>query len=194
MPISRETTRDRGDRLITVLGSKPGDPEPRIYRTLLTAIGGAKRSVHLTMSYFVPDPQTVHFLTAAAKRGVDVTLILQGKSDSQLVLRAGQSHYQHLLDAGVVIYERSDTLLHSKSAVIDGVWSTVGSSNLDWRSFLHNDEVSVIVLGAEFGAEMEQLFQKDLARSQRITVEAWAERGLSRRAMEWVGHLFEYWL
>ena len=192
--IQRQNTPEHGDRLMAVLGSKPGDAEPRIYRTLLTAIGGAKHSVHMTMSYFVPDPQTVSFLTAAARRGVDVKLILQGKSDSLLVLRAGQSHYQTLLDAGVRLYERNDTLLHTKAAVIDGVWSTVGSSNVDWRSFLHNDEVSAIVLGADFGAEMEQLFQADLARSHRLTAEAWAERGLSRRLMEWLGRMFEYWL
>lgn len=192
--VKRQATRDSGDRLVAVLGSKPGDAEPRIYRTLLTAIGGAKRSIHMTMSYFVPDPQTLDYLTAAARRGVDVQLVLQGKSDSTLVLRAGQSHYQQLLDAGVIIYERTDTLLHSKTAVIDGVWSTVGSSNLDWRSFLHNDEVSAIVLGADFGAEMEQLFAQDVARSQRITSETWAERGISRRFVESVGRLFEYWL
>jgi len=193
-PIARQTTASKGDRLITVIGSKPGDPEPRIYRTLLTAIGGAKRSVHLTMSYFVPDQQTVDFLSKAAQRGVDVKLVLQGKSDTLLVQRAGQSSYQALLDAGVEIYERQDTLLHAKTAVIDGVWSTVGSSNVDWRSFLHNDEVSAIVLGADFGTEMEKLFQTDLAHAKRITPEAWAERGLGRRVMEWIGQIFEYWL
>ncbi|MDE2598682.1 MAG: cardiolipin synthase [Rhodocyclaceae bacterium] len=183
-----------GERLVTVVGSTPGDSEPRIYRALLTAISGARKSVHMTMSYFVPDPQTTEFLVAAAQRGVDVTLVLQGKSDSELVLRAGQSYYQALLAAGVKIYERDDTLLHAKTTVIDGVWSTVGSSNVDWRSFLHNDEVNVIVFGADFGDEMEALFQRDLAQSERITPETWRERSAWRRMQEQFGRLFEYWL
>lgn len=183
-----------GDRLVTVLGSTPGDAEPRIYRALLTAIGSARQSVHMTMSYFVPDPQTTDFLIAAARRGVEVVLVLQGKSDSELVLRAGQSYYHALLEAGVTIYERSDTLLHAKTAVIDGVWSTIGSSNVDWRSFLHNDEVNVIVFGAEFAAEMEALFQHDLAHAEAITPELWQQRGVWRRVQERFGRLFEYWL
>lgn len=183
-----------GDRLVTVLGSTPADTEPRIYRALLTAIGSARQSVHMTMSYFVPDPQTTDFLIAAARRGVEVVLVLQGKSDSELVLRAGQSYYRPLLAAGVRIYERSDTLLHAKTTVIDGVWSSIGSSNVDWRSFLHNDEVNVIVFGADFATEMEALFQHDLAHAEEITPEQWQQRGLWRRVQERFGRLFEYWL
>ena len=183
-----------GERLVTVIGSTPADAEPRIYRALLTAVDNSRKSVHMTMSYFVPDPQTTDFLVAAAQRGVDVRLVLQGKSDSTLVLRAGQSYYQRLLAAGVKIYERSDTLLHAKTAVIDGVWSTVGSSNVDWRSFLHNDEVNVIVFGADFADEMEALFQRDIAQSERITPESWETRGTWRRLQEQFGRLFEYWL
>jgi cardiolipin synthase A/B len=194
IPAARKAAPLAGDRLVTVLGSSPQDDEPRIYRALLTAISGARRSVHMTMSYFVPDEQTVEFLTAAARRGVDVTLVLQGMSDSTLVLRAGQSYYSELLAAGVTIYERSDTLLHAKTTVVDGVWSTIGSSNVDWRSFLHNDEVNVIVLGAEFADEMEKLFQHDLSRAEQISADAWKERGLLRRAQESFGRLFEYWL
>ena len=193
-PSPRKGTPLAGDRLVTVLGSSPQDDEPRIYRALLTAISGAQRSVHMTMSYFVPDEQTVEFIAAAARRGVDVRLVLQGMSDSTLVLRAGQSYYSELLEAGVKIYERSDTLLHAKTTVIDGVWSTIGSSNVDWRSFLHNDEVNVIVFGAEFADEMEALFQHDLSRAERITPDAWENRGLLRRTQERFGRLFEYWL
>lgn len=193
-PLAIRRPATRGERLVTVIGSTPADAEPRIYRALLTAIGGARRSVHMTMSYFVPDPQTSDFLVAAAQRGVEVTLVLQGKSDSELVLRAGQSYYQQLLAAGVKIYERTDTLLHAKTAVIDGVWSSVGSSNVDWRSFLHNDEVNVIVFGADFGNEMEALFERDVARSRQITPESWQTRGAWRRLQEQFGRLFEYWL
>jgi cardiolipin synthase len=193
-PSPRKAASLAGDRLVTVLGSSPQDAEPRIYRALLTAISGARKSVHMTMSYFVPDDQTVDFLSAAARRGVDVQLVLQGMSDSTLVLRAGQSYYEELIGAGVKIYERSDTLLHAKTTVIDGVWSSVGSSNVDWRSFLHNDEVNVIVFGAEFAEEMEKLFQLDIDRAEPITLEAWEKRGMTRRLQERFGRLFEYWL
>lgn len=192
--IPRQATPIAGDRLVTVLGSTPADTEPRIYRALLTAIAGARRSIHMSMSYFVPDGQTVDFLEAAARRGVDVALVLQGKSDSELTLRAGQSYYDSLLAAGVRIYERRDTLLHAKTTVIDGVWSTIGSSNVDWRSFLHNDEVNVIVFGAEFAAEMEDLFRYDIAHAERITPAEWEQRGLWRRVEEGFSRLFEYWL
>jgi cardiolipin synthase len=85
-------------------------------------------------------------------------------------------------------------LLHAKTAVIDGVWSTVGSSNMDWRSYLHNHEVNAIILGAEFGAEMEQMFRADLEASRRMTREAWRGRPLSDRLKEWAARLWEYWL
>jgi cardiolipin synthase len=94
------------------------------------------------MAYFVPDPQTIDALTQAARRGVDVKLILPGFSDFSLVFQASRSYYSELLDAGVKIFERRDALLHAKTAVIDGVWSRVGSANIDWRGFLHNDEVT----------------------------------------------------
>lgn len=193
-PALRKNMPIAGDRLVTVLGSTPSDADPRIYRALLSAIGGARKSVHMTMSYFVPDPQTVDFLVAAARRGVDVALVLQGMSDSELVLRAGQSYYEELIAAGVRIHERSDTLLHAKTTVVDGVWSTIGSSNVDWRSFLHNDEVNIIVLGAEFADEMERLFQADVLQAERITSETWKERSLWRKMQERFGRLFEYWL
>ncbi|HWI14092.1 MAG TPA: phospholipase D-like domain-containing protein, partial [Burkholderiales bacterium] len=106
----------------------------------------------------------------------------------------GRSHYEDLLEAGVQIYERQDALLHAKTAVVDGVWSTVGSSNLDWRSFLHNAEVNAIVLGPRFGEQMEAMFQRDLAASRRITPEAWRERPLGVRMKEWAARVWEYWL
>ncbi|MGO4304395.1 phospholipase D-like domain-containing protein [Cupriavidus sp. RAF12] len=86
-------------------------------------------------------------LKDAASRGVDVKLIVPSKTDSWLVFFAGRSFCDELLRSGVKLYERRDVLLHSKTAVIDGVWSTIGSINLDWRSFLHNEEVNAVVLG-----------------------------------------------
>jgi cardiolipin synthase len=99
-----------------------------------------------------------------------------------------------LLAGGVKLYERKEALLHAKTAVIDGVWATVGSTNLDWRSFLHNQELTAVILGSEFGAKMREAFDRDLAASTPITPEAWRSRGVGTRAKEWFGRLWEYWL
>ena len=125
---------------------------------------------------------------------MDVRLILPGHSDSWLVLHAGRSHYGDLLRGGVKIHERRGALLHSKTALIDGVWSTVGSTNLDWRSFLHNHELNAVVLGVEFGRQVQAMFDKDLAASDPITLEAWQQRALDLRLKELFARTWEYWL
>ena len=115
-------------------------------------------------------------------------------TDSSLVFHAGRSHYEPLLSGGVKLYERREALLHAKTAVIDGVWATVGSTNLDWRSFLHNQELTAVILGAEFGAKMRTAFERDLAVSDQITLEAWQRRSIATRAKEMFARLWEYWL
>jgi cardiolipin synthase len=99
-----------------------------------------------------------------------------------------------LLQDGVVIYERREALLHSKTVVIDGVWSTVGSTNLDWRSFLHNQELNAVVLGTEFGDLMRAAFASDVAKSEQITLEQWQRRSLVLRIKEQSARLWQYWL
>ena len=180
----------QGHDIVRAIGSTPNDPYSLIYLTLISAIGNAEKTVHLTNAYFVPDPQLLKALTDAAARGVEVQLILPSHSDSELVFHAGRAHYADLLAAGVQIYERHDALLHAKTAVIDGVWSTVGSTNLDWRSFLDNDEVNAVILGREFAAQMQAMHQQDLDASQRITAQAWADRPLKFKLKEW---LAQHW-
>jgi cardiolipin synthase len=184
----------QGKHLVRVVGSSPDKPVPTVYVMLLSAINHAQQSIRITMGYFVPDRQTMDALKGAAKRGVEVEMILPSYSDFWAVFHAGRAHYQELLQAGVRIYERQDALLHSKTIVIDGVWSTVGSSNLDWRSFLHNDEVNAFVLSSDFAKEMEAMFARDLAQSERITLDAWKERPFSARVKEWAAQIWEYWL
>ena len=183
-----------GEHPARVLASGPDHPTPAIYVSLLSAIAHAEKTVHITMAYFVPDAQTIAALTGAAARGVDVGLVLPSYTDFWAVFHAGRSHYAELLDAGVKIYERQTTLLHAKTAVVDGVWSTVGSSNMDWRSFLHNEEVNAVVLGTGFGKEMEAMFERDVAQSTRIEAENWARRPFSVRMREWAARVWEYWL
>jgi cardiolipin synthase A/B len=183
-----------GRLIVRAIGSSPDEAFSRIYATLLSAIGSAERSVHLTNAYFVPDPQLLVALEAAAARGVDVMLILPGRTDSWLVFHAGRGYYERLLRAGVKIHERRGAILHSKTALIDGVWATVGSTNLDWRSFLHNHELNAVVLGAEFGVQVQALFERDLSESDRITLEVWQQRGLRLRLQEAFARAWAYWL
>ena len=182
-----------GKDLVRAVGSAKNTPYV-IYLTLISAITNAEKQVHLVNAYFAPDPQLLRALSDAAKRGVDVKLILPGHTDSALVFHAGRSHYSDLLRAGVKIYERRDALLHSKTALIDGVWSCVGSTNLDWRSFLHNDELDAVILGREFAQRMQAVFDKDLAASDAIDLEQWERRPLRLRIREWAARLWEYWI
>ncbi len=183
-----------GRQVVRAIGSSPDEPFSLIYATLLSAIGSAETSVHLTNAYFVPDPQLLAALEAAAGRGVDVTLILPSRTDSWLVFHAGRAYYEQLLRAGVKIYERRDVILHSKTALIDGVWATVGSTNLDWRSFLHNHELNAVVLGVEFGNQVQAMFDKDLAASDAITLEQWTQRPIHLRLKELLARVWAYWL
>ncbi|MEK8030891.1 cardiolipin synthase [Ideonella sp. DXS29W] len=184
----------RGQQVVRAIASSPDQGHSPIYATLISSIEHAEKRIWIMMAYFVPDPQLVAALSAAAQRGVEVKLILPRHSDAKLVLSAGRAQYGTLLDSGVQIYERRHVLLHAKTAVIDGVWSTVGSSNLDWRSFVHNLELNAVVLGSEFAEQMEQSFERDLAVSDRLSLQAWQERPLRQRVGEWIGQLLQYWL
>lgn len=182
-----------GNKIVRIIASKPnGDFE--IYKAYILAIQEARKTIHLTAAYFAPDAQFLESLIQAARRGVGVTLVLPSVSDAGLVMYAGRSSYDELLDAGVRIYQFQDSVLHAKTAVIDGVWSTVGSANIDVRSFLHNHEMNVVVLGDEFGSRMEAAFKEDIKNSIEITRAAWRERSFSERIKEWVARRLEYFL
>ena len=180
----------QGSEIVRAIGSTPDDPYSLMYLTLISAIGNAERQVYLTNAYFVPDPQLLKALSDAAQRGVDVRLILPSQSDSAVVFHAGRSHYSVLLEAGVKLYERGGAMLHSKTAVIDGVWSTVGSTNLDWRSFLDNDEVNAVIIGRDFGQKMQAVFAADLGVSEAIDPQRWERRPLAFRFKEWMARVW----
>ena len=183
-----------GDQVVRAIGSSPDDAYSQIYGTLLSAIHSAETRVSVTNAYFVPDPQLVQAMESAAKRGVEVVLILPSQTDSWLVLHAGRAHYERLLRAGVQIYERRGVILHSKTALIDGVWSTVGSTNLDWRSFLHNYEINAVILGEAFGRQLQAMFDRDRAESDVITLAQWERRSIDLRLKEIFARAWEYWL
>lgn len=184
----------KGDLLVQAINSSPARNQTTIYQAFMSAINHAEQSIHLTAAYFAPDSRMLDALEQAARRGVEVTLLLPSVTDAGLILQAGQSHYGRLLSAGVEIYERQDAILHAKTAVVDGVWSTVGSANLDWRSFLHNEEINAVILGDDFARKMEVLFQQDLAASRRVTFEEWNTRPLIQRVKETTARILEYWL
>lgn len=182
-----------GDKLIRVLAGNP-EGDSTIYKALVVAISEAKKSIHITAAYFVPDQQIVDALADAARRGVDVKLVLPGVSDHSLIRYAGQAFYDQLLKAGVKIYELQIAVLHAKTAVIDGAWSTIGSANIDRRSFLHNYELNVVVMDPVFGRDMESAFNEDLRDSREVTLEQWRHRPWKDRLREWVARLGEYWI
>ena len=183
-----------GKDLVEVVGSAPGQENRITYIMYVSAFIYAQNSIHLTNSYFVPDKQTIKALRDAAGRGVDVKIILPGSNDELTVFYAGRSHYKYLLKSGVKLYERKGAMLHAKTAVIDGVWSTVGSTNMDLWSFLRNDEVNAVILGRDFAADMEAMFERDVENSHPIRLEDWEKRPFSERAKEWLARLLQYWL
>jgi cardiolipin synthase A/B len=186
--------KDEGNALIKVVGNTPGEKNRLTFIMYVSAITFAEHYVHLTNAFFVPDRQTVDALTGAAGRGVEVKLILPQHSSSWLALAAGRYHYSELLQAGVKLYERRNAMLHAKTAVIDGAWSTVGSTNMDFLSFSKNDEVNAIVLSRGFADAMENMFIKDLKDCDRIQLEKWQQRPFFSRMKEWFAHLFSGWL
>ena len=186
--------KESGKALVRVVGSTPGETNRIPFIVYVSALSFAEHSIHMTNSYFIPDVQIVKALTDAAERGVDVKILLPGTTDSQLALHAQRSSYSGLLKSGVKLYEHSTSLLHAKTAVIDEVWSTVGSTNMDNLSMLTNDEVNAVILNQEFAVEMENMFVRDLADSRQIQWEEWKQRPLSLRIKEWFIHLFARWL
>ncbi len=186
--------RESGKALVSIVGSTPGKDNRITFIAYAAAITYAENSIHLTNAYFIPDDQILDAFKDAARRGVDVKIILPSTTDSSLVLSAARYNYSELLKAGVKIYERRTVLLHAKTAVIDGVWSTVGSTNLDYWSLLSNDEVNAVVLNREFAVEMERMFVSDLAQSDQILMDKWKKRPLSQKMKEAAAHLFARWL
>ncbi len=183
-----------GGAVVHVLGSTPDDAIPQYYITLLSAIRVAEKSIMVSAAYFVPTAQEMDDLIAASRRGVDVRLMLPSKSDSSMAIAMGHVRYTELLEAGVKIFEIQDVVLHSKTVVIDGVWSVIGSSNFDHRSVIFNDEVDVVVLGSDNAQDLETIFREDEHLSKTISLQDWRSRPLWDRAVELYARLWESWL
>ncbi len=173
-----------GDVMVQIIGSGPDTDTQPLQRIFFLAVTSAKERVYLTTPYFVPDQSMLVALETAALRGVDVRLLLPRRSDMRLVLHAGRSYYDELLAAGVKIYEYSSGILHAKSMLVDDRWATVGSANMDIRSFQLNFEVNAAIYGPAFAEQLAVLFQRDLTQARQVTLEDLRKRTLPRRMAE----------
>ncbi len=177
-----------------VLSASGFRQERSIRRAYRHAIDSARERIRITNAYFLPDRIIRKSLMRAARRGVDVKIITPGKTDHPYVRWASWAMFPRMIRAGVRIYEWTGEILHSKTAVIDGVWSSVGSHNLDHRSLHYNLELNVNVFGPSFGREMEALFESDLLACREVTLEECRSRPFPHKAASAVLYLMRSWL
>ena len=166
------------------VGSTPAE------RFFALSLAAARKTLYITNSYFVPDDDFRRLVANAARRGVDVRILTTGKkTDVKTTWHASRARYDELLSAGARIYEYQPTVLHAKTFVIDGIWSTIGTMNADNRSMAFNDESNLMVLDPALGADMEALFMEDLRHAQEIHFEEFRRRPLTARIAEQSAHL-----
>jgi cardiolipin synthase len=172
---------DSGARVL-VLDARPMRGNREAAAALVAVAAAARRRLWITNAYFAPGHTAIRVLGDAARRGVDVRLLLPGRSDVPIVRHAGHGYFADLLRRGVRIFEYQAAVLHAKSLVTDGYLAVVGSTNLDFRSFLFNAECNLVVLDAPFAARLERDFADDLAHATEIIPGAWRRRPLLHRA------------
>ena len=171
--------------LAGVLHASPSIGSTDAERFLALSIAGARRTLYITNSYFVPDRDFRRLIGDAARRGVDTRVLTTGEeTDIRSTLLAGRARYEELLSAGVRIYEYTPSMLHAKTIVVDGTWFCVGSMNADNRSLSFNDEVNLLALDSTLGASLDRLFFDDLGYSKEIRLEEFRKRPWTQRALE----------
>ena len=184
----------RPDPLVQVVTSDERRRRHSIRMEYLGAIRGARERILITNPYFLPTIRILHEFGEAAKRGVDVRIMVAGTTDVRAVLYASRSIYEVLLNAGVRMFEWRGRVLHAKTATIDGRWSTVGSSNLDYQSLRQNLEVNAIIKGRELAGALERMFEDDLTHCEEIIPERWMRRSMLTKAVSWTAYLLRDWL
>jgi cardiolipin synthase len=174
-----------GEYRAQLFRSSADDGSESVRLMYLLTIASAERSVRLANSYFVPDSLSVRTLVEAQRRGAQVEIIVPGPHiDHKVVRRASRALWGSLLEAGVAIYEYQPTMYHVKVAVVDELWTSVGSTNFDNRSFRLNDEANLNVLDAGFAETQARMFEEDKSRARRISLEEWRRRPWRERAVE----------
>lgn len=179
-PLAASAREEPGARILT-LDSRPGRGSAEMAAVLAAIVGAARRRVWITNAYFAPGWKAARILKEAAARGVDVRLLLPGRSDVPLVRHAAHGYYAGLLAAGVRIFEYQAAVLHAKTLVADGRCSVIGSANLDFRSFVFNAESNLVILDPGTAATLEKTFESDLGRSVEIERAAWCRRPFLHR-------------
>lgn len=172
-----------GETPAIVLESRPIGPGPfaSVFRH---AVDRAKERIWIANPYFLPPRSFRRALRRAARRGVDVRILVPRRSDSSFVLRASQRGYAYYLRSGIRIFEWPGPMMHLKAAVVDGAWSTIGSYNIDPLSLLHNRELNVVLLGRGPGRRFESMFRDDFAVAEEVEERRWTARGALRRLSE----------
>lgn len=174
----------RGTMDAQVVRSSPAGGSVAMYTMFLLAIASARQSIYITNPYFVPDDKMIEALVEAAHRGVRVILLLPGAIDHNIVRQASRAQLGRLLKGGIAVFEYRAALLHAKTMVVDGVWSTVGSTNLDRRSFALNEELNLVVYDTAIARRLERVFEQDLEQARQVTYKQWRRRGLVSRLLE----------
>ena len=183
-----------GVQTIRVIGSSPGENRPLYYLSLMSAIRSARERIWLSSGYFVPPHQERESLSDAARAGVDLRIVTPSHSDVGAAVYAARAAYGDLLEAGARIYEVQDAVLHAKLAAVDGVWTAVGSSNLDRRSVVFNNEVDVVIVGRDTAAQAEAVLKSDMDAARPVSLARWRNRSMAERFEEWKARLWEYWM
>lgn len=182
---------EAGQQRSHMFSSSPSGGSESMHLMYLLALTAAKESILLSASYFVPDELTINTLTDAVRRGVKVRIVLPSDQiDAKLVREASRESWGPLLEAGVQIAEYQPTMFHVKSLVVDGYFSSVGSTNFDNRSFRLNDEANLNVIDRAFGQTMVKSFEDDWSKSRVVTAAEWHDRPLLRRAVGQLARLF----
>ena len=174
----------RGTVFAQIVRSSPAGGSFSMYTMFLLAMSSARHSIYITNPYFLPDGRMTRALTEASQRGVRVVVLLPGPIDNNIVRQASRSQFGTMLEAGIEIYEYQPGLLHAKTMTIDGIWATIGSTNLDTRSFALNDEVNAVVYHNEVVVQLEKVFADDLTYSKKIELEQWRSRGIVNQLLE----------
>ncbi|MGB3941620.1 MAG: cardiolipin synthase [Candidatus Manganitrophaceae bacterium] len=183
-----------GDLTISVVAANGIRGRNQIKKAYLRAVRRARHRICMTNSYFVPPHWFLRALKKAVQRGVEVSILLPKHSDVRIVDYASRALYANLLKSGVRIFEWEGSVLHAKTAVIDGRWSTIGSSNMDRFSFFYNLEVNVVVIGSPFGKEMEAMFEADLKQAREILAPEWTRRNWFQRLLENIFYYLLEWV
>ena len=184
-----------GPELAQVFRSSPRDGSETARLMYLLSIASAKKQILMSNAYFVPDELSVKTFVSAAKRGVKIQIITPGKiTDTKIVRAASRSKWGDLLKAGVEFYEFQPTMFHCKVMIVDSLWTSVGSTNFDNRSFRLNDEVNLNVYDREFAFRQEKDFLEDLKKSEKVTYEKWKNRPRSEKFKEWLAGLLHHQL